>query len=229
MKIIFLNTLNGDIRDKISEFIQIQSKDTDIFCFQEAYDKMRCLARELLPDYSEYSAYKFVQKDDDFPQAIYIRKNINILSSGTILEGQEKTGLGIYHEIGIEGKNIFIINFHGISKPGQKLDSPERTLQSESLLSFLEKLSGPKIIGGDFNLDPDTRSRKMFKENGLRDLIEEYAIKTTRNRLAWELYPDTPQYHSNYLFLSPEIQVKSFSVIENEISDHLPMVLEFEL
>lgn len=99
MKIIFLNTWNGKIRDKISDFIKDQAKDADIFCFQEAYDCMRDLTRELLPDYDEQAAYKFVIEDDDFPQATYTRKNMSIISSGSILKDQKGTGLGIFQEL----------------------------------------------------------------------------------------------------------------------------------
>jgi endonuclease/exonuclease/phosphatase family metal-dependent hydrolase len=66
----------------------------------------------------------------------------------------------------------------------------------------------------------------MFEENGYRDLIKEYKISTTRNRLAWEMYPDNKQLFSDYVFLSPGITINNFSVPDNEISDHLPMILE---
>lgn len=228
MKIVFLNTWNGKIREEISEFIKKQSLDTDIFCFQEAYDQMRELAKQIIPDYNEQIAYKFVVEDDDFPQATYTRKNIEVLSSGTILEDQKGTGLGIFHEIQLGEKKIFLTNFHGISKPGNKLDNSERILQSESLINFWKEKPGMKIIGGDFNLFPETKSIKMFEENGYQDLIKEYKIPTTRNELAWKMYPDSPQMFSDYVFVSPGIEVKSFSVIENEISDHLPMILEVD-
>ncbi len=228
LKIVFLNTWNGKIREEFSDFIKKQSIDTDIFCFQEAYDEMRQLAIDILPDYNELAAYKFVIEDDDFPQATYIRKNIEVISSGTILENQKNTGLGIFHEIKVGENNVFITNFHGISKPGNKLDNPERILQSESLIKFWKDKPGLKIIGGDFNLFPETKSIKMFTKNRYRDLIKEYKVPTTRNRLAWEMYPDNPQLFSDYVFLSPEISVNSFSVIDNKISDHLPMILEIE-
>ena len=226
MKIIFLNTWNGKIRDKISDFIKDQAKDADIFCFQEAYDCMRDLTRELLPDYDEQAAYKFVIEDDDFPQATYTRKNMSIISSGSILKDQKGTGLGIFQELQLGEKKIFLTNFHGISKPGNKFDNPERILQSESLIKFWKDKPGLKIIGGDFNLFPETESIKMFEKNGYKDLIKDYKIPTTRNKVAWKMYPDNPQLYSDYVFVSSGIEVKSFSVIENEISDHLPLILE---
>lgn len=66
----------------------------------------------------------------------------------------------------------------------------------------------------------------MFEKNGYKDLIKDYKIPTTRNKVAWKMYPDNPQLYSDYVFVSSGIEVKSFSVIENEISDHLPLILE---
>lgn len=228
MKIIFLNTWNGKIREGISDFIKTQSKDTDIFCFQEAYDDMKQLARDLLPDYKEFCDYKIVVKNDDFPQATYIRKNIEVLSSGAILKDKKSTGLGIFQEIKVGSRIIFITNFHGASEPWDKLDNPDRILQSENLIKFWENKPGLKIIGGDFNILPDTKSMEMFEKNGYRDLIKEHNIPTTRNHLAWEKYPDNKLFFSDYVFLSPDVLLKSFNVLDNEISDHLPMILEIE-
>ena len=84
------------------------------------------------------------------------------------------------------------------------------------------------MIGGDFNLAPETKSIAMLTENGYRDLIKDFKIRTTRNRLAWEMYPESKQYFSDYVFASPEVKVKEFTVPENEISDHLPLILDIE-
>lgn len=228
MKIIFLNTWNGKIKDSIIEFIQEQSKDTDVFCFQEVYPEMRQLCREVLPDYEEFYAYKIVAKDDDFPQATFVRKNIGTLSFELVLNDQTNCGLGINVLIKQGDTLINICNFHGIAFPGDKLDNPSRLEQSKELINFLKNKKGLKIIGGDFNMLPETASMRMFEKKGYRDLIKEFKIKATRNRLAWEMYPDNPQYYSDYVFLSQGVKIEKFAVLNNEISDHLPLILEIE-
>lgn len=227
MKIVFLNTWNGKIKDGITEFIREQSRDTDIFCFQEVYDEMKLLCRELLPDFTEFSAYKKIE-GDDYPQATYVSKKIKEVEFEEVLEGQMDCGLGVDIKIPIKDKNIHICNFHGRCYPGHKLDNPERLKQSEGLVEFFKDKKGLKIIGGDFNLLPNTKSIQMFKENGYRDLIKDFNVKTTRNRLAWESYPNNPQYHSDYVFVSSDVKVKDFSVLDIEISDHLPLILEIK-
>jgi len=225
MKIIFLNTWNGKMKDGITGFIKSHLADTDVFCFQEVYPDMRRFCHELLSDYNETHAYKDLGNEDDFPQGTYVRKNIKEVSE-IIFEGQMDVGLGIGTEINYDGQTIRICNFHGRAFPGDKLDTPHRLKQSQGLINFYKNRGGLKIIGGDFNMLPETKSMRMFGENGYRDLIHEFGIKATRNRLAWEKFPDNPQYFSDFVFLSRDVKLKSFSVPDVEISDHLPLILE---
>ncbi len=227
MKIVFLNTWNGEIKDGITEFIRNQALDTDIFCFQEVYPEMRQLARSILSDYEEFYAYKEIS-GDDFTQATYVNKKIKVIETGEVLDAQTDCGLGVNIKITFGNKIIQICNFHGCCQPGDKLDTPARLRQSIGLIEYFKDKKGLKIIGGDFNMLPDTESIRMFANNGYRDLIREFDVKTTRNRVAWEMYPNNPQYHADYIFLSPEIRMKNFSVVNNEVSDHLPLILEIE-
>ncbi len=228
MKVLFLNTWGGKVREDITKFIEEQSRDTDIFCFQEVYKEMKFLCRDILPNYQEMTAYKYVAEDDDFPQATYVDKNITILSSGTLLKRQTNSGLGIYVRVRLGHNDLYVCNIHGLSKPVDKLDNPDRLKQSRRLIDFFKDKTGLKIIGGDFNLSPNTKSLQMFQENGYRDLIKEFEIPSTRNRFAWEIYPDNKQYYSDYVFVSPDVKIKNFSVPDIEISDHLPLILELE-
>jgi len=228
MKVIFLNTCNGKIREGIAAFIKQQAPDTDVFCFQEVYQEMQTLSGELLRNYRMISGYKKVAEDNDFPQATYVRSDLELLSSEFVLENQPGAGLAVYTQINTQNTTIHLCNLHGTARPGDKLDTPQRINQSQELLDFFAEKKGMKIIGGDFNLRPETKSAQMFEENGYRSLIREFRIRTTRNRLIWELYPENKQYFSDFVFVSPEVNVREFSVPTNEISDHLPLVLKVE-
>jgi len=93
--------------------------------------------------------------------------------------------------------------------------------------------SGPQIVIGDFNLLPDTESIKKFEVYGYQNLIEDFAIKSTRNRIAWEQFKNEPgfvkQHYADYCFVSKDVKVKKFTVPNIEVSDHLPLILEFEV
>lgn len=228
MKLIFLNAWSGKAREGIVQFLQDQSPTTDVFCFQEADGEMKDLAQSGLADYRMVEAYKYLAKGSNFPQATYVKNPLPIGDSGTILENETFGGLGLYVQVPLGSCTTHIVNFHGVSRPVDKLDDPARLKQSERLLDFCEDKTGPRIVGGDFNLLPETRSIEMFAEKGYRDLIKEFRIETTRNRLAWDMYPNNKQYFCDYVFVSPEVKLKSFSVPSLEISDHLPLILEIE-
>ena len=228
MKIVFLNTYFAQIKG-IDKFIKGQSSDTDIFCFQEAGNNVLKAFRKILNGYQSVFAEKEVN-NDKFSQAIFIRKELKIASSKKLFEDDIKIGFGVYTQIVNNGHLINICNFHGIWEPGHKLDVPERLKQSQKIIKFFSKISGPKVIGGDFNLLPETKSIKIFEEAGYANLIKDFKISTTRNRLGWGMFKkEERQYFADYVFASADIKVKSFSVPNIEISDHLPQILEFEI
>lgn len=231
MRIVFLNTWNG-IQSGFGEFVSEQAPQTDVFCFQEVYPEVKGRLAHLLPNYHLVDAYKENSADDNFPQATYIRDGMQILKWSPVLAELNGTGLGIFTEISKEGQRANLCNFHGTARPGNKLDTAQRLQQTEGLLAFFATLNGPKIIGGDFNLDHAAKSIQMFEQAGYRNLVKEFGITNTRNRLVWERYPASIQHHSSYVFVSKEIKVANFSVPqpeEFEISDHQPLILEVRL
>ena len=115
-----------------------------------------------------------------------------------------------------------ILNFQGMWHPTiKKIDCPERILQSQKIRVFMDALPGEKILCGDFNLNPDTESLALL-EKGMRNLVKEYNITTTRS----ELYPKEQKF-ADYTLVTPGVDVKSFTVPALTVSDHLPMILEF--
>lgn len=230
VQIIFLNTLNGEIRVPISKFILDYAERTEVFCFQEVYEAdggMKELADDLLKNFISVGANKYIGGDGFF-QRTYISKNIKNVRSETVFPDNMQTGLGISTTVFLEGRQISICNFHGLSQPGDKLDNQQRLAQSKGIINYFKKTEGNKIIGGDFNLAHDSQSVKMFESAGYRNLIDEYKIRTTRNAISWRMYPDSPQFYSDYVFVSPETKVTKFEVPENEVSDHLPLILRIE-
>lgn len=230
MKILFLNTWNGKIKDGIESFLREQSGDTDVFCLQEVLYDMHIVCKKIFPNHKEYASDKNIDKNlenkyAEFFKATYVNKDLEVLSYQVVLDSR----LGLYTQVKSGNSIIHICNFHGPAKPGDKLDNPDRLEQCRGLIDFFKDKKGPKIIGGDFNILPDTKSVRMFAENGYRNLVKDFNVSTTRNRLAWEKYPDSKQYYSDYVFVSPDIKVNDFSVPNIEISDHLPLILDIEL
>ena len=203
---------------------ELQSLLSDFLMFERLGDRKSDVSGEL-PD-----------RDVKIGEAIFVKKPITVIESGgfrTYSENDEsakeriKNISGNFHFVEFEktGESYFIGNVHGIWIPGPKIDSSGRIEQSNRLNNELKKRSGKEILCGDFNLKPETESVAILG-SGMRNLIKEYGIKTTRNRY----YPDMEKYGdyiADYAFASPNVQIGDFKVPMNEISDHLPLILEF--
>lgn len=122
-------------------------------------------------------------------------------------------------------RDFSIFNFHGTPFPANKLDSENRMDQSNKVREIMNSKKGSKIIVGDFNLLPQTESLNII-EKGMRNLIKEFNIKRTRSNLSTFFGKKGFQKFADYAFVS-KINVLKFEVLEIEISDHLPLILEF--
>lgn len=179
----------------------------------------------LLPEYQKFYSEK-VTEVNPFGNVIYIRKGMSVVNSGTVLSDVEGAGFANYIIVkdDINDTETVICNVHGIPYPGHKLDTPERLEQSSVLIKKFESYRHV-VIGGDFNLLPEAKSVKTFSSHGFNDLVKQYEIKTTRNNYAFDKYPGSHQYYADYVFTSPAIDVKRFSVPVDIVSDHQPLLV----
>jgi len=229
MKLIFLNAFYSGKAYELNQFVKQQAKDTDIFCFQEVMTKFVHGNIQPLQFHQIVAAIKWLQARENYYIQTYVHQDLQILTTQIIQPLDRTIGLSIYTQIQLPGQILHLFNVHGLAYPGNKLDTPGRLQLSESILQITQSCDGPVIIGGDFNLLLNTRSLQMFADAGFQHLIKDYKITTTRNRLAWEKWPDNPQSHADYIFTSSDIHIKDFQVLNIEISDHLPLILEIDV
>jgi len=119
-----------------------------------------------------------------------------------------------------------VLNMHGLWNGNGKMDTPERIEQSRIVRWLMSQYTGSrKVLCGDFNLNPGTKSLYMLERagRGMRNLITENGITSTRS----PLYQKSGKY-ADYVLVSPNIRVKSFRVENVEVSDHLPLIVEIE-
>jgi endonuclease/exonuclease/phosphatase family metal-dependent hydrolase len=229
MKIVSLNTWRGACRENLAEFIRLHKDDTDIFLFQEASGETEVLRRELLKELQALSTSKdeYTTGDELYQTTIY-RQGIELIAGGTFFTQHKDQGLGLWTEFLVAGERLIVCNIHGGAFPGDKEDTEYRIAQTQEILDFLQTKKGKHIVMGDFNLNPATKSITLFEETGYRNLIKLYQIETTRNEIAWASYPDNKQLWADYAFVGTDVEVKNFAVPKNAVSDHLPMILEFD-
>ncbi len=120
-----------------------------------------------------------------------------------------------------------VFNLHGLWDKSGKHDTPDRLRQSVLTKEFMAKFPGPKILAGDFNLNPETESLKIL-EKEMRNLIKEYKVPTTRGSL-YHFYSPTGSLFADYVLVSPEIKVNTFQTLNIAVSDHLPLELDFTI
>ena len=193
------------------------------------------------PTFTGFDTLKKVDFDLAFGQATFVRKNIQVVSEDTVfihgrfdykppkfMEGIEDAmdlprNIHLL-KVKLGKKEILIGNIHGYWIHGSKTDTSERIAQSKEVKKILDNYNGEKIICGDFNLSPDTKSLKMLEEN-MKNLIKEFDIKGTRTHH----YKKTNERYADYILVSEGIKVDSFVVPDIVVSDHLPMILDFKL
>ena len=238
MRIIYFNIWHGHELEGLLSFISSEKEGTDAFCFLETDPVLLIKLEDSLSLFNPVSRAGEINQDGIMESStVFVNKKYQILNSKAIelYETSEKdTGGFLALEVALGNKNINIGCAHGKSRPGDKQDSPERLKQSQIIVDYYQGIVGPKIIGGDFNLDVTTESLKIIERAGYKNLIKDFNIQNTRNKLCWNQFPEEvakhgKQYFADYCFVSEGVNVKDFKVPNLEISDHEPLILDFEV
>jgi len=249
MKIITLNTWGGKIYKEFMDFVN-KNKDADIFCFQEilkggngkthrgetksCYEDISNILINHLGYFSEYGEggyYSENSKDLDFKYGIacFVKRSYeqSFIESITLYDHGKKWGdydgrFAAGASIAITVSNYVITNVHGLWQGSTKRDSEARLEQSKRIINLANKIKGKKIICGDFNLEPQTESIKMFEDLPMKNLIKEHKVTSTRT----SLYAKDVKF-ADYMFVDNEVEILDFQVLPDEVSDHNPIYLEF--
>lgn len=152
-------------------------------------------------------------------------QNYSLQLDGTNWITEDEPRSVIIAEFNVKGKRLQILNLHGIWSKDKLGD--KRTLeQCKYVIKAAKRKNIPTIIVGDFNLLPDSKGIKLISRK-FRNLTTEFKIKSTRPKFDDGL--DKGQLAIDYIFVNDKIKVNDFEVIETRISDHLPLVLDFDI
>ncbi|MDP3900968.1 MAG: endonuclease/exonuclease/phosphatase family protein [bacterium] len=212
------------------------------------YGQRTDLLRQLklaLPDYQPLFAWYSRLSTVDFPlyigNATFVRTGnavADILESGDkMVYGSRDSMVGEdieslprsvqYTVLKLKGnKELTVFNFHGAWQRVGKKDTQKRLSQFRALQAVVESFHGPKVLGGDFNTFPTSKSSRLLEEAGMANLVRENGIVSTKS----PLYERAAQNgsHADNIFVSG-IQVVEFEVPEVVASDHLPLVLRLSV
>lgn len=211
------------LEGKLAGGVPISNEDIMTQAFQEI--------GAMLPDHKAYFRPSFLEH---YGLCLFVRKGYAVLEEGDVFVHRERGWLPPEEDVGLHARNLqyaviktsegerMVMNFHGLWNGKGKGDSPERLEQSGRILEFIQSRKEPVVLCGDFNLTPDTESLRKIAASGLRDLIAEYGISSTRTSLYTK-----PVRYADYVFVSPAITVNEFKVLPDEVSDHAPLYLDF--
>ena len=181
---------------------------------------------------SDFIPYFRPHYGDNYGLLMLVKKNIEVKVEGEIFVHKHK-GYMPEGDIGNHARNIqfittelngsplTIINFHGLWNGQGKSDSDDRLNQSKKIKEFIGTLKGNVVMCGDFNLLPNTESIKILEEIGLKNLIKETGVTSTRTS-----HYTKPEKFADYAFVSKALEAKDFKVLPDEVSDHSPLYLE---
>ncbi len=195
-------------------------------------DIMTAGLQEISDILTDHTAYFAPHYKDHYGLLMLVKKTLKVKAMGDIFvhlykDFEPKGDIGHharnvqYVTIDQDGMPVTVMNFHGLWNGQGKGDSPERLLQSQKLLEVISGLKGEIVLGGDFNVTPRTESLSMLSRSGLRELISEFGIPSTRTS-----FYTKPEKFADYAFVSRGLTVKNFAVLPDEVSDHTPLFLE---
>lgn len=131
-----------------------------------------------------------------------------------------------------DGRSLSIANYHGYleDKNGQFGMGTDKTVETmEQVAKVLADLPRPLIFCGDLNVWPDSPALEALNSLGLTNLSVEHGLSGTLSPM--HRIPDSERHKAtcDYIFVSPDIKVRSFEASEEIVSDHKALILEFEL
>ncbi len=253
MKLIDLNIWGGKIHQPLLEFLKLQMKDTDVFCFQEVYnsgvrldlhgeivaDIYKQIAH-VLEDHTGFYSEAVLTEEDGFllpyGTALFVRKSIPILRQKTfeIFSPSDEPRLGIK-----EGFHLWNRLLQTVTIPFG--DRELTVFNFHGLYTGWGKDDQPsrfeqsekvrtimKGMSGEKILCGDFNLNPETQsikilEEGMRNLVKDYNITSTRSH-----YYAKETKFADYVLITDGIHIHKFVALDNVVSDHLPLLLIIE-
>ncbi len=239
MKLLQLNAWGGKLGWQIIDLIK--AEQPDIICLQEVndIDGPRDYLFASFDDIAEAAGlgYRYMSPGDrSRNQKRWLAYGTAILSREPLLGAETIFTLGELNddfdlalEADKESRNLqhvqlasglHIFNHHGLFVPEGKNGNTETDRQMSLVYDQIAAAKGPVIFCGDLNLTPETPAVQRFS-NLLTNLSAD--LGSTYNWLSIH------KVVCDYIMTSPEVRVQRFAMLDAVVSDHNPLILEFEL
>ncbi len=208
--------LNKDMFPSLFDIIDfLRIANADVICLQEVNESAKAgfqvsSLKEDLKMYAHFGA-NVVEFGSNYGLVTYSK--YPIISQEHIYLSSKTEQRGMLHtvvKIG-GGRKLNIINLH------LGLDEKEREQQIYEVESFVQELSDPYIVVGDFNQGDIDINNSLFK-----DVAQEL---NQNNILTYATSLD----RIDYMLVSPDIKIIDYEVIKKNMSDHFPIYAKFKI
>lgn len=248
MKLVQLNIWQGKVGPPIARFLK--QEDPDIVCMQEvndikgttdgAFSTLGEIKEQAGFDYADMAAtytFKYMNRMCIYGNAILSKHPISqdqvVFATGTYKENFDAVD-DDYNIRNLQvctvslpgGKKLRLANHHGYHL-FDPLGDAASIKAMQKVADTLAGLEGPLIFCGDLNVTPDSRALKPLRNLPLRNLTTEYKVKHTLSPVHYVAAGENVA--CDYIFVSEGVRVRHFAVSEALVSDHKPLIIEFEL
>ncbi|QTC92983.1 endonuclease/exonuclease/phosphatase family protein [Brevundimonas goettingensis] len=216
----------------------IDEHDPDIVCLQELdvgrartghVDQAEAIAAGLDMRF-HFNAAMLIEAEE-YGDALLTRRPERLIRKGALptirgIPGLEPRG-AVWAAIDFDGVEVNVINTHlGLVPREQRLQAA--ALMGKDWLGHPD-CKGPTILTGDFNATSITRPYQTLCRNGFDDCQRKLGLKQTV-----KTFPSAfPAIRIDHAFVSPHIRITGvkapFSPLARVASDHLPLVIDFEI
>lgn len=157
-------------------------------------------------------------------QSIYTKK-ISFDKSTGIKKGS------VYVAVVLEIKNrqLTVATDHMTYVSGQK-ESVDKMREADDLIKIIEYKKENFIFSGDLNVSPNSYTIKQISKY-LSSCGPSYKEKSafTKEIVDYAGWKTGFDWRLDYVFATPDVKVKSAKIIKTSYSDHLPILVEFEI
>ncbi|MEK7539658.1 MAG: endonuclease/exonuclease/phosphatase family protein [Patescibacteria group bacterium] len=250
MKLICLNVWNGGILwENMLDFLQ--QEQPDILVLQEVYQSLDT------PEAVYERTIDALQMKIDLPYSVFAPAFLNVHAGKKIQKGnavlskfplQQKNVIFFDHPFGEEDdageygqdfthlpRNLQHVEVQTGSTPlnvfnlqgiwgWDGLDNPRRKAMGEKILRAVQDLPHV-ILAGDFNINEPSELIQTMNQHLTNVFAGE---RVSSFNLPHKKHPGYATAVVDFIFVTPDIQVSSHSSPQIDISDHLPLIIEFE-
>ncbi len=132
-------------------------------------------------------------------------------------------------DINVHGQTYTVGTTHAAFERSMK-DTPRKKKEIKKILDIVAKKKARYIFAGDLNAEPQSTLIKGVKRY-LKHTGPDFRFVTYTTKPHLKTYKDHAplQWRIDYVFATADIKIKRAKLVKTTVSDHLPIVVDFDI